>query len=163
MRRLGALAAVVVAAAVVGGCGGSGSKSSKSSKTLPTQSTATGATTAPTFSGAGSARFCELVRTYRDRLAGLTGPSSTPAQRRQFGQELGPAIRQAVAVAPAEIKADVTLVAGAATDYLAALEKAGYDFGKVPPDALERFQAPDVMAASSRLEAYSRNVCGISS
>ena len=160
MGRLWAGVAALAAAVALVGCGGGGG--SKESKALPT-TTAAGATTAPTYSGTGSTPFCDLVRTYRDRLAQLSGPTATPAERRRFGQELGPAIRQAVAAAPAEIKSDVTLVAGAATQYLAALEKVGYDFGKVPPEALERFQAPDVMAASSRLEAYGRNVCGIAS
>jgi hypothetical protein len=148
---------VVIGVILVAGCSSGGSSQTKGS-TLAT--TATTATTSPGASGADSARFCELFRTYSDRLSGLNRSTSTPAQVRQFAQDLGPAIQQAVAVAPAEIKADATLVAGAATDYLAALQRAGYDLNKVPPEAAAKFQAPDVAAAFGRLQAYGANVCG---
>lgn len=158
MRRLfigpAALAMMVVAA-----CGGDSSSDTQSS-TTPT--TAAPAGSGSSFSGRDSDQFCALVRTYTDRLSGLSRANTTAAQVRQLATELGSAIQQAVAVAPTEIKADVTLVSRAATDYLAALQKAGYDFGKLPQDAAARFQAPDVAAASGRLQDYSRSVCGTS-
>lgn len=157
MRRLfigvGALIVVVVVAA----CGGNGSSDTARS-TTPT--TAAPAGTGTTFSGRDSGEFCGLVRTYRDRLSGLTAANTTQAQVRQLATDLDSAIQQAVVVAPAEIKTDVTLVANAAADYLAALQRAGYDFAKMPQDAAAKFQAPDVVAASGRLQDYSRSVCG---
>ena len=141
---------------VVTGCGGGGSD-----ETAPTTPPTTSvAATTPTFSGQGSGQFCELVRTYNDRVSGLSRATSTPAQVRQLATELGSAIRQAVAVAPAEIKSDVTLVAAAATDLLAGLQRAGYDLNKLPPESLQKFQAPDVQAATQRLTAYGQSVCG---
>ncbi len=155
MRRL-PVGIAVFAVAVLSACGG-GDSDEAASTTAPT---AAPATPPPTFSGAGSAQFCALVKTYSDRLGGLSRADSTPAQVRQFATELGSAIQQAVAVAPTEIKADVTLVAAAATDYLAGLQRAGYDLNRVPPEALQKFQAPDVQAATQRLQVYGQTVCG---
>lgn len=148
---------IVLFVVLVAGCGGGDSDESASTTAPPATS---GGTTAPTFSGAGSGQFCDLVKTYSDRTAGLTRANSTPAQVRQLATELGAAIQQAVSVAPAEIKTDVTLVAAAAKDYLAGLQRVGYDLSRVPPDALQKFQAPDVQAATERLQNYSRTVCG---
>ena len=155
LRRL-AIGIALTAVLVVAGCGGDDSEET-ASNTAPT---AAPATTAPTFSGSGSAEFCGLVKTYSDRATGLSRATSTPAQLRQLATELGTAIREAVAVAPAEIKADVSLVAAAATDYLAGLNRAGYDLNRVPPESLQKFQAPDVQAASQRLQVYGQTVCG---
>jgi hypothetical protein len=148
---------MVLSLVLVAGCGG-GDSDESAPGTAPADGSA--AATAPTFSGTDSAQFCGLVNTYTDRLTGLSRASSTPAQVRQFATELGPAIQQAVTVAPAEIKTDVTLVAAAATDYLAGLARAGYDPDRLPPDALQKFQAPDVQAASQRLQVYGQTVCG---
>ncbi|MFN2609108.1 MAG: hypothetical protein ABR511_14645 [Acidimicrobiales bacterium] len=148
------LAAGALLALTLAACGG-GSTTTSATPTSATPTTAT--TAAPT--GQGS-QFCSLIKTYRDRLAGLSGARSTPAQIRQFATDLGTAIQQAVAVAPAEIKADATLVAGAAGDYLAALKAAGYDLSKLPSSASARFSAPDVAAASTRLQDYANRTCG---
>jgi hypothetical protein len=155
LRRL-PIGIALFAVLVLAGCGGGDSE-----ETAPTTppTTSAGATT-PTFTGSGSGEFCGLVATYSDRVAGISRATSTPAQVRQLATELGTAIQQAVSVAPAEIKSDVTLVAAAATDYLAGLQRAGYDLNKVPPESLRKFQAPDVQAATSRLTAYGQSVCG---
>ncbi len=154
MRRLPlviALSAVLVLTA----CGGDDSDD----RAAPTVATAPAATTSPTFTGTGSAQFCGLMNTYRARLTGINAATATPAQVQQLATELGSAIQQAVAVAPPEIKPDVTLVAAAANDYLAELRRAGYDAKKLPPGANQRFQAPDVQAAAGRLQAYDQTVC----
>ena len=142
----------------VAGCGGGGDDSDETAPTIPPTTPAEATT--PTFSGRGSGEFCQLVATYSDRVSGLSRATSTPAQVRQLAGELGSAIQQAVAVAPAEIKSDVTLVAAAATDFLAGLQRAGYDLNRVPQESLQRFQAPDVQAATQRLTAYGQTVCG---
>ncbi len=138
----------VVVAAIIAGCGGGGS----------TKST-TASTTAGDSAAQGSDEFCGLIKTYSDRLAGLSQASATPAQIQSFAKDLGSAIKSAVAAAPADIKADATVVAGAADDYLASLESANYDMAKLPPDAAQGFQAPDVAAAAARLQTYSHDVC----
>lgn len=153
MRKL-PLAIALVAVLVLAGCGGDDSDES-----APTTVADTAASTAPTFTGSGSGEFCQLVNTYRERFTGINQASATPAQLRQLATEAGSAIQQAVATAPPEIKADVTVVAAAANDYLAKLRQAGYDLSKLPPDASARFQAPDVAAAAQRFTAYDQSVC----
>ena len=155
MRRL-PIGIALSAVLLLSGCGGGDSE-----ETAPTTPpTTSAATTTPTFTGSGSGQFCQLVTTYSDRAAGISRATATPAQVRQLATELGTAIQQAVSVAPPEIKSDVTLVAAAASDYLAGLQRAGYDLNKVPPESLQKFQAPDVQAASQRLTAYGQSVCG---
>lgn len=154
MRRL-PLGMATLAVLLLAACGGGGSDDSSS----PTVVTAPPASTAPTFSGSGSSQFCQLANTYRDRVASLGGATTTAAQVRQLVTELSSAIDQAVAVAPPEIKADVTILAAAARDYAAGLRQAGYDIGKVPDSALQKFRAPDAQEASSRLQAYDETVC----
>jgi len=145
---VGRIVVAVVVAAIIAGCGGGGSAKST------TASTAAGDSATQ-----GPDEFCGLIKTYSDRLAGLSQASSTPTQIRSFAQDLGSAITSAVAAAPADIKADVTVVAGAADDYLASLKSADYDLAKLPPDAAQGFQAPDVAAAAARLQTYSHDVC----
>jgi hypothetical protein len=145
----------VFAVLVLTSCGGGDSE-----ETAATTAPAASATTAPVLSGRGSGEFCEMVATYGDRVTGLSRAASTPAQVQQLATELGTAIQQTVAVAPDEIKTDVTLVAAAATDFLAGLQRAGYDLNKLPQESLQKFQAPDVQAASQRLTTYAQTVCG---
>jgi hypothetical protein len=155
LRRL-PIGIALSAVLVLTGCGGD-----DSDETAPTTPpTTSAAATTPTFSGSGSGQFCELVMTYSDRVSGLSRATSTPAQVRQLAGELGSAIQQAVAVAPAEIRSDVSLVAAAANDFLAGLQRAGYDMNRLPSESLQRFQAPDVQAATQRLTAYGQSVCG---
>jgi len=141
-----------IAAATMAACSSGGStKSAAAPTTIDAQ--------APS-AGPDSGKFCALIKDYSARLAGLSQASSSPAQVRQLAQDVGKAIASATAVAPADIKADTTVVAGAANDYLAALEAAGYDLAKLPPDAAQRFQAPDVTASATSLRGYASSVCG---
>jgi hypothetical protein len=155
-----ALALVAVAA----GCGGGGSSTKAAPRASTTATTATTVvpTSAFSFSGADSARFCEFTRTYYDRFAkllvGLTGRADKGELRRVV-EELTGATREAVAVAPAEIKADMQTVADAATEVVAALDRADFDSSKVPPDVAARLQAPEVKVARDRVDAYVRKVC----
>jgi FAD/FMN-containing dehydrogenase len=147
-----AIVATIAGAGALVACGGGGSAKQASTPT-------TVAAQAPA-SGPDSGKFCGLITDYSQRLAGLSQASSSPAQVRQLAQQVGTAIESAIAVAPADIKSDATVVAGAAKDYLAALEAAGYDLAKVPPEAAQRFEAPDVTVSATSLRAYASNVCG---
>ncbi|MDQ6797122.1 MAG: hypothetical protein M3011_03690 [Actinomycetota bacterium] len=154
MRRIlvgpGMIVVTTIVAAVISGCGGGGSTKSTTSPT-----TAAAGTQAP-----DKEKFCELIRTYSVRLAALNQPNTTPAQIRSFAQDVGSSMQSAVAIAPAEIKSDTVIVAGAADDFLAALKSVDYDQAKLPPDAAKGFLAPDVVAAAGRFQNYSRDVCG---
>jgi len=140
----------MVVATIVSACGGGGSTKSTTSPT-----TAAGGSQAP-----DREKYCGLIRTYSDRFAGVSQPGSTPAQIKTFAQDVESALQSAVAVAPAEIKSDTTVVAGAANGYLAQLKRVDYDLDKLPPDAASGFQAAEVAAAAGRLQTYSTNVCG---
>ena len=158
MRGIFARGWMIVVAVVVlvgfAGCGGDDSDDNAS----PT--TAAGAP-APGPSNPDASEFCDLIATYSDRLAVLGQPSATPERIRAVAEDGATAIQQAVAAAPADIKGDVTVVAGAAEDYLAALQNAGYDLSKLPPDAAGVFSAPDVSASASNLQVYAQNTCGL--
>ncbi len=143
----------MIVAAALAGCGGG----SDSSDTAPT--TAAGASS--TSGGEDGGQFCDLIKSYSDRLANLGQASANPDQLREFAEDVSSAIKGAVDAAPADIKPDVTVVAGAAENYLAALKEAGYDLAKVPPEAAQIFQAPDVAPAATRLQAYGQSACGI--
>jgi len=146
----GTLVVTIIVATIVSGCGGGGS----------TKATTSPTTIADSSQAPDSEKFCGLIRTYSDRFAGVSQPGSTPAQIKTFAQDVESALQSAVAVAPAEIKSDTTVVAGAANGYLAQLKSVGYDLAKLPPDAANGFQAADVAAAAGRLQNYSTDVCG---
>ena len=65
-------------------------------------------------------------------------------------------------MAPAEIKGDVQIVADGFNALVSALEPVNYDFTRLTPDLIARFMSADFTAASTRVAAYSRNVCGVS-
>jgi hypothetical protein len=157
-------AAAALAVALLAGCGGSSTDTATkaSSTTAPVGGEAT-ATTAPGYSGRGSARFCALLSTYSARLQDLGAKLGDPSQLKPYLQELSSDIKQAESAAPAEIKADVQLLAGVYNDFLAAVDKAGYDFTKVPAAAREKLQSAEVQAATARLSAYGTTVCGAKS
>ncbi len=146
----GTIVVTMIVAAIISGCGGGGSTKSSASPT-----TVAGGSQAP-----DSEKFCGLIRTYSDRFAGVSQPGSTPAQIKTFAQDVESALQSALAVAPAEIKSDTTVVAGAANRYLAQLKSVDYDLAKLPPEAANGFQATDVVAAAGRLQNYSHDVCG---
>jgi len=164
VRIVAAAAAVMAATASMAGCGGGSAKPAATATTVAaegaTLTTMAGATTASTFTGKGSAEFCGLAKTYQDRITGLATRLSDPTQLKPFLDELSKAVKQAVDVAPAEIKADVKVLADAATSYVDAFAKAGYDYTKLSPDAPQKLATPEVQAAAARLSAYSKNVCG---
>src|SRR5215210_6130040 len=131
------IVAALLVATVTAGCGGDGSAKSDSAP-----STVAGGRPSPAV-GPDSEDFCGLIRTYSARLGGLTQATATPDQVRDLSEELTSALKSAADVAPAELKADVTVLTGAAEDYLAKLKDAGYDLSKLPPDATQAFSAPD--------------------
>ncbi len=130
--------------------------------TAPAGPATTAASTSPTFTGQGSAEFCNLARTYTDRSATVGNPSAmTPAQLRTLANEGRTAITQAANTAPPEIKPDVQLIATTFTALIAELEKVNYDFSRLTPATFAPLQAPEFARASQRFQAYNRDVCKI--
>lgn len=146
----------VVTIMALAGCGGGKDKPSP-----PTTSPLTTSRPVDTsFSGAGSAEFCNLSKSFSTGFSRI-GPNASTAQLKANLDEATKAIHQAVDVAPAEIKADVKVIADGFTSVAGVIANANYDLTKVPPDALATFQSPDFSNAAARLQAYLSNVCGI--
>ena len=158
MRR--ALATVALLTVLLAGCGGDSDEAEPSRET-PT--TAAGAATPGSvdtnFSGKDSERFCNLARGYGDKLGELG--TTDPAKLKTVTQDAEAAIKEAVEVAPSEIKRDVQLVATASTAFFQQLAKVDYDITRLSSDAVSGLQKPEVQTATERLGAYTQNVCGI--
>ena len=158
MRRLTLLFVAVMLTA----CGGGKSGGSASPTTAGTGVSSGTPGTQPVdtrFSGEGSADYCKLARSYQEASSKVGQGAS--ADLRQLFQDAARDIQAAVAVAPTEIKPDVTLVAQGFSALVTALNNANYDFTKLAPDLIVRFQSQEFMAASTRVGAYAKNVCGI--
>ena len=160
------LAAGIVALTLVACSGDDGGGKGAGATAAASTTVATAANTPPqpvdtAFTGAGSAEYCKLARTYAD-AQGKLNPSNTTPDLRQLFRDAARDIKAAVAVAPAEIKGDVQIVADGFNALVSALEPVNYDFTRLTPDLIARFMSADFTAASTRVAAYSRNVCGVS-
>lgn len=141
------------------------SSSSEKEASPSTSATSAGPTTTArpvdtSFTGQGSAQFCSLAKTYTDRFANV-GAATTPAQLKTVVQDGRAAINDAAAAAPAEIKPDVQVIADAFGSLVNGLDKVNYDVTKVSAEAFAPLQAPQFQASSTRFQAYTTKVCGI--
>ena len=66
---------------------------------------------------------------------------------------------QAAAAAPGEIRADAATVAGAHRRVLNALQQAGFDSTKVPPEVANELKVEPFVGAKARLGSYSTSSC----
>lgn len=112
------------------------------------------------FSGADSAAFCALARSYKATSKNL-GSAATPDQLRANLDVARTAINQALVRAPGEIKPDVAVLARAFSDLFDAFQAANFDAGAVSPTALAKLETPEFQAATVRFEAYLHTVCGV--
>lgn len=155
------LLACAVALILLSACGGGGDKKEAAPTTAaPAATAAPGASTAPTFSGQGSAQFCGLARTYNERFTSVS-PNATPAQLRTVAREGQTALTEAVRSAPAEIKADLEVLARTFTTLLAELEKVNFEITRLPPAAIQALSTPEFQASTVRFQAYLRDVCKV--
>ena len=148
--------------------GSSGSEAPAASSGAPdTGSSSAGTTAAPNFSGSGSEEFCAQAKGFDETLgASDFGQSSDPAQVKESFTKAQDALKQLESSAPDEIKADVKTVSEAFTSLISVFESANYDFTKLAQDPaalakLESFSGQEVQDASTRIEAYFSQVCGI--
>lgn len=112
------------------------------------------------FTGQDSVQFCKLAKTFDTQFANL-GAATTSAQLRQVVQDGRTALNLAATVAPAEIKADVQVLAAAFGSIFTELEKANFDTTKFSSAAFAAFQAPQFLTSTMRFQAYLHNVCGV--
>ena len=156
LGRLAVLAGVVVPLALTA-CGGGSSKEKQAAPAASApSSTAASQPVGTSFTGEGSADYCRLARDYSESSKKFNAPN-TPDELRQVFQEAQNDIHSALAVAPAEIKADVQTIATGLSSIIKAMEAAGYDvtrLGTTPPSL-----PPNFDAASQRIDAYTRDVC----
>lgn len=147
------------------GCSSSSGGDKAASTTAPPSSVASGPTTTvrpvdTSFSGANSALFCGLARTYNERFSKASA-NPTPAELRTVSREGQTAITQAVNAAPPEIKKDVEVIAAAFGSLLVELEKVNFEAAQLTPSALGSLSTPEFGQATTRFQAYVRNVCGV--
>ena len=157
MRR--AVATMGLLTLLLAGCGGDSDDAAPGAGPTTTAAAATPGSVDTDFTGQDSERFCELLRTYNTRFEGLG--ITDPTQLKALATEAEAALREAVALAPAEVKGDVNVVAAASTGFFKVLAQANYDFTRVTPDALAGLQTPEVQASTQRLGAYGQKVCGL--
>lgn len=156
MRRSPATTAAALAMVLLlAACGGKGSDDAPA-----TTVTATPPTTVTTLPGPGG-KFCDLVRSYTDRLSNL-GPSLVnPEALRKVLEEAGPLIDEAEVLAPPEVAPDIRLLAASSRTFLGELRAVGFDYTKLPPEAFQQLQRPEIKAAQGRLQTYIRDVCRV--
>ncbi len=127
-----------------------------------------GTTAVPNFSGSGGDKFCSQAKGFQDSFgANDFSNSSDPAALKDQFAKAEDALKQLESSAPDEIKADVKTVSAAFSSLISVFESANYDFTKLAQDPaalakLESFSGQEVTDASTRIEAYFSQVCGIS-
>lgn len=156
------LAACSLALVVMAGCSGGDDDDAASPTTVAAAPgpTTTVLSTNTSFTGANSAQFCGLARTYNERFSKVSA-TPTPAELRAVTREGQTAITQAVNAAPAEIKKDVEVISAAFNGLLAELEKVNFDVTKLPPTAFGTLSTPEFTQATTRFNSYVRTVCGV--
>ena len=155
MRRLVVLVGL---AAVLGltACGGGGDDEDAA----PASTTTPPPATSPVGNDQAGTPFCQLARTYTEQFAALLPAANDPARLRAATTDAEAAIRQARATAPAEIRADVNVVATTAGEALTALQKKNFVLADAP-DAVTKLQEPKFQTAFSNLNRYARAHCGV--
>lgn len=177
-QRFGA--ATLAAIAIAGLVSGCGSKKASNAASAVPASAAAGASAAATGSAAaavasaaasaptdatvkatGGGKFCQQIAGAINSSAVQAAVASGPAGLKQEAQRFQALESEVVKSAPSSLKADITTVFGAVSQFYAALAKANYDYTKVDPTSLTSMSAPAVVAAEARLDAYTKNTCGI--
>jgi hypothetical protein len=160
------LAATVAIGLTLAGCGGGASSPAQNAAARPAGATAVRDSTATTAvaasGGSGGGSLCTLIRTYHQRVADLAAQGlGDPGRLRQLMVDVVSALDQAVGIAPADVRADLTLIRDATKQYDAVLAKAGYDVTKLSRGADNPLLHDDVQAASERQGAYAHDACGV--
>lgn len=147
-------------------CSGGDDDASPTTTEESTSSTTSSSTTEPpTFTGDPNSAFCGLLRDV-DTDAVLAGDPEDPAAVGAAFQRLVAILRDASALAPSEIRDDITMVKDGIEALDAALAAVSYDFDALAasgagPKVTEAVNDPAFTDAGTRLSAYRTQVCGL--
>ena len=103
--------------------------------------------------------FCEHALGFNEQNARVGPELPNPQQLRTTFEQAAKTIEDAERVAPAEVKADVEVLASTFRQFVTALEQVNFDFTKLPPAQIATLQSSEVTAAGERLDAYVRQNC----
>lgn len=167
MTRVGSVLVLgVVGAALLVACsdGNDGPGGESAARTTVVGGQVTSTTLIPvdtSFTGEGADEYCRLASDYAVASKQLMGQGGANPDLKQLFRDAAESITQAVGLAPPEIQSDATIVARDFGALISGLENVDYDFTRVPPDVIARLQSAEYKMASTRIEAYSKNVCRI--
>ena len=152
--------AAVALALAVSGCSGSEDAAERTTTTERTTSTST---TVPTYMGDPQSPFCNLLRGVDTRSVLQGDPNDPTAVQAGFRRLVG-VLRDALALSPPEIEADVALVSEGIATLDATLAAVGYDYDALAasgqaPKLSEAVNDPAFTEAGARLGAYRTQVC----
>jgi hypothetical protein len=169
MRRL--LISFLLAGTLLAACGGGGGSRAASAPAKPAKASAdnsviaagasatstTSSTSAPklSFSGNSGSSWCDLDRS----LENSTKFQTLMKDPHAWAAAVNAIIPQVESRAPAAIRTDVNTLVGVLRIFMQALSTANYDFSKINV-ATAGLQDPKFSAASERITAYDRQVCG---
>ncbi len=124
-------------------------------------------TGAPDFSGEGGGEFCSQAQGFDEVFGDEAFQSNDPADLEDQFNASQQALADLENSAPDEIKEDVGVIADALAGLIEVFEAANYDFTALAQDPeaiaqLEAFSSSEITDASTRVEAYLTEVCGIS-
>lgn len=125
---------------------------------VPSSISAPTSTVAPTAPDDPNSVYCQRARARRQSPK-PTAPNSPEALRQSF-RDVARDNEAAAAIAPEKIRKETRIVADATTALVAALEKANFEIGKVPPEVLTRFDSLEFKLAIAEIDVYVKNVCG---
>ena len=152
MRR--PLALVLLAVLALGACGGGGDKEKTSSASSTTsKAKATGQ--------AAGTPFCKKALELKN-ASQQADPNSAEGLKTAY-EQAAQATAGLLAVAPDELKADLTAMNDATQKLLEALRKVDFDISKLPPEDQAILQDTKLQEAGARVGAYLQDDCGIDS
>jgi hypothetical protein len=151
-RQLVAIAAVLTVGLTA--CGGGGKKSSSLTSA---SSATTAAPTVSTVKATSGGQFCQLLAASFNSTASAT----TPGQLKTGLQNAITKGDQALPLAPSDIKADLTVLFNAVKTLYGDLVAVNFDESKLDPTKLQALTAPPLPAASTHLDQWAQQHCGI--
>ena len=159
MRGAAVGLAVVLGASA---CSGSEDAAERTTTTTSDRTTST-TTTVPTYTGDPQSPFCNLLRGVDTRSV-LEGDPNDPAAVEAGFRRLVGVLRDALALSPPEIEADLALVSEGIATLDATLAAVGYDYEALAasgqgPKLSEAVNDPAFTEAGARLGAYRTQVC----